>query len=108
MTWNLTSLVIQIVAGLVGGHIAAAAAHEHAFGAVGHTLTGLAGGFLSGAFLQTLAVTMVTGTGTLNEPRPADVFMIQALTGLASGAIATLVIGFIKHGIDQHNRGSKG
>jgi hypothetical protein len=23
---------------------------------------------------------MVTGTGTLNEPRPAEIFMIQALT----------------------------
>ena len=102
MTWTLTSLVIQIVAGLAGGHVAAAAAHEHAFGAIGHTITGLAGGFLSGAFLQTLAVTMVTGTGTLNEPRPAEIFMIQALTGLAAGAIATLVVGFIKHSIDQH------
>jgi hypothetical protein len=85
----------------------AAAAHEHAFGAIGHTATGLAGGFLSGAFLQTLAVTMVTGTGTLNEPRPAEIFMIQALTGLAAGAIARLVVGFIKHTVDQH-KASKG
>jgi hypothetical protein len=37
MTWTLTSLMIQIVAGLAGGHVAAAAAHEHAFGAIGHT-----------------------------------------------------------------------
>jgi hypothetical protein len=49
---------------------------------------------------------MVTGTGTLNEPRPAEIFMIQALTGLAAGAIATLVVGFIKHSIDHH-RASK-
>src|SRR5580704_8606194 len=98
MTWTLTSLVIQIIAGLAGGHVAAAAAHEHAFGVIGHTITGLAGGFLSGAFLQTLAVTMVTGTGTL----PAEIFMIRALTGLAAGAIATLVVVFIKRSIDQH------
>jgi uncharacterized membrane protein YeaQ/YmgE (transglycosylase-associated protein family) len=102
MTWTLTSLVVQIVAGVVGGHLAATAAHEHGFGAVGHTLTGLAGGFLSGCFLQTLAVTMVTSTGSLNEPRPAEIYMIQALTGGAAGGILTLVVGFIKHGIDHH------
>jgi hypothetical protein len=33
----LTSLVIQIMAGLAGGHVAAAAVHEHAFGAIGHS-----------------------------------------------------------------------
>jgi uncharacterized membrane protein YeaQ/YmgE (transglycosylase-associated protein family) len=107
MTWTLTSLVIQIIAGVVGGHLAATAAHEHGFGAVGHTITGLAGGFLSGVFLQTLAVTMVTSTGSLNQPRPAEIYMIQALTGGAAGGILTLVVGFIKHSIDHH-KASKG
>jgi uncharacterized membrane protein YeaQ/YmgE (transglycosylase-associated protein family) len=83
MTWTLTILMIQIIAGLVGGHFAAVATHEHSFGAVGHTVAGSVGGFLSGYFLQTLAVTMVTSTGSLNEPRSAEVFMVQALTGLA-------------------------
>ena len=103
MTWTLTSLVIQIIAGLIGGHVAAVATHEHSFGAVGHTVAGLVGGFLSGYFLQTLAITMVTSTGSLNVPRPAEVFMVQALTGLASGAIVMMVVGFIKHTIDHHN-----
>ena len=57
---------------------------------------------MSGFFLQTLAVTMVTSTGSLNEPRPAEIYMIQALTGGAAGGILTLVVGFIKHGIDHH------
>jgi len=60
-----TSLVIQILAGIAGGPIAAAAAHKHAFGAICHAITGLAVGFLSGAFLQTLAATMVTGAGRI-------------------------------------------
>ena len=102
MTWTLTSLVIQIIAGLIGGHVAAVATHEHSFGAVGHTIAGLVGGFLSGYFLQTLAITMVTSTGSLNEPRPAEVFIVQALTGLTSGAIVMMVVGFIKHTIDHH------
>jgi hypothetical protein len=48
-----------------------------------------------------------SGPPSLNEPRPAEIFMIQALTGLAAGAIATLVVGFIKHSIDQ-DKASKG
>jgi uncharacterized membrane protein YeaQ/YmgE (transglycosylase-associated protein family) len=99
--------LIQIIAGLIGGHVTAVADREHAFGTVGHTVTGLVGGFLSGYFLQTLAVTMVTGTGSLTEPRPAEIFVVQALSGLASGAIVTLGVGFIKHTIDQH-KASKG
>ena len=107
MTWTVTGLAIQIIAGLVGGHLAAVAAHEDTFGAVGHTVAGLVGGFLSGYVLQTLGITMVTSTGSLNEPRPAEVFMVQALTGLASGAIVMMVVGFIKHAIDHH-KASKG
>jgi uncharacterized membrane protein YeaQ/YmgE (transglycosylase-associated protein family) len=107
MTWSLSSLVIQIVGGLVGSHVAAVLAHEHRFGWIGHTLTGLAGGVLSGTFFQTLVVTMVTGTGSLTEPRPADIVLLQALTGLAAGAIATLVIGFIKRSIDEHRASKK-
>jgi hypothetical protein len=49
----------------------------------------------------------VTSTGSLTEPRPAEIFMIQALTGGAAGGILTLVVGFIKHSIDHH-KSSKG
>ena len=35
MTWTFTNLVIQIIAGILGGHAAATAAHEHSFGAFG-------------------------------------------------------------------------
>jgi hypothetical protein len=31
--------------------------------------------------------------------------MVQALTGLASGAIVMMVVGFIKHAIDHHKAG---
>jgi uncharacterized membrane protein YeaQ/YmgE (transglycosylase-associated protein family) len=53
MTWTFTNLVIQIIAGILGGHAAAAASKEHGFGALGHTIVGAVGGGLSGAFFQT-------------------------------------------------------
>jgi uncharacterized membrane protein YeaQ/YmgE (transglycosylase-associated protein family) len=102
MTWTFTNVLIQIVAGIVGGHVAAVIAHEHSFGLVGHSVSGAAGGFLSGFFLQTLALTMVTASGSLNEPTLVETVVIQAFTGAAAGAALTLVVGFLKHSIDQH------
>ena len=42
MTWTVTNLVIEIIAGVVGAHAIAAAAKEHSFGVIGHTIASLA------------------------------------------------------------------
>jgi hypothetical protein len=94
MVWTSTNLIIQIIAGLVGAHIAAAAAHEHRFGFWGHSLVGLASGALSGFFLQTYSITMVTGSGSLNVPTNAEVFALESLTGAIVGGLAMLAVGF--------------
>jgi hypothetical protein len=102
MEWSVTNLLIQLVMGVLGGHAAAVVAKEHNFGWVGHTLTGAAGGGLSGLFLQTLSATVVTASGALFEPPAADRLMFQALTGAGAGAIVTLLVGFLKHEISTH------
>ena len=102
MEWSITNLVMQLVVGIMGGHAAAVLVKEHSFGWVGHTLTGAAGGGLSGLFLQTLAATVVTASGSLFEPPAADRLMFQALTGAGAGAIVTLLVGFLKHGTSTH------
>ena len=101
MIWTSTNLVIQIVTGVLGAHFAATAAREHGFGFFGHTLVGAIGGALSGYFLQTLAVTLVTGNGSLNEIRAVDNAVLQGLAGIAAGGCLMLVVGFIKHSIDH-------
>jgi uncharacterized membrane protein YeaQ/YmgE (transglycosylase-associated protein family) len=105
MGWTFSNLLIQFITGVLGGHIAAAAAQEHSFGAFGHTVTGALGGALSGAFLQTLAATVVTAGGGVNEPTLPELYMLQGLTGAAAGGILTLVMGFLKHAIDEHKAG---
>ncbi len=89
--------------GMIGGHIAVAVANERAFGFFVQTILGAIGGGLSGCFLQTLAVTMVTESGSLNELRPVEQVFLQALTGMSAGGIATLAIIIIKHSRDHHN-----
>jgi hypothetical protein len=102
MIWTTTNLVIQIVTGVLGAHFAASAAEEHSFGFFGHTLAGVIAGALSGYFLQRLAVTVVTASGSLNQVDAADNVVLQGLTGLAAGGCLMLVVGFIKHSIEKH------
>lgn len=102
MIWTSTNLVIQIVTGVLGAHFAASAAEEHGFGFFGHTIAGAVGGAFSGYFLQKLAVTVVTASGSLNEIDAADNVVLQGLTGLAAGGCLMLVVGFIKHSIAKH------
>jgi hypothetical protein len=94
MDWK-TNLIVQVVAGFAGAHVAAMALHEHRFGWLGHSLVGLIAGALSGYFLQEIALTVVTGSGSVNEPRLVEVAVIEALTGAVVGAIAMAAVGFL-------------
>jgi uncharacterized membrane protein YtjA (UPF0391 family) len=96
MTWTVSNLIIQIIAGVLGAHGAAAGLKEHNFGALGHTLAGAVGGTLSGVFLQTV-VRSVTVTGIPIEPTLLERVIIQGIVGAAAGAATMMVIGFISN-----------
>ena len=105
MTWTITNLIIQIIAGIVGSHGAAVVAKEHAFGVLGHTVAGAIGGAASGYFLQTVAASVVTGAGDVQQGDDVTQWISQGLAGLVAGAIFTMAVGLLKHGIDQHSTG---
>jgi hypothetical protein len=102
MIWSVSNLIIQVVTGVLGAHAAAIVVKEHSFGFIGHTLTGATAGALGGVFLQELAVTMVTGSGNMNAPTAVENAVLQGAAGAASGACLMLVVGLIKHAIDEH------
>lgn len=83
------------VAGLAGAHVAASASHEHRFGWIGHSLVGLTAGALSGYFLQTIALTLVTAGGTMTPPTAVEAAVIEGLTGGIVGAIGMAAVGFL-------------
>jgi uncharacterized membrane protein YeaQ/YmgE (transglycosylase-associated protein family) len=95
MEWTFVNLIIQIVAGLIGSNIASAVAHEHRFGFWGHSLVGLVTGGVGGLVLQKYASTVVTASGSLNEPTHVQIFASQVLTGAVIGAISMMAVGFI-------------
>jgi uncharacterized membrane protein YeaQ/YmgE (transglycosylase-associated protein family) len=99
MAWAASNVVIQTVAGILGAHGAAVAAHEHRFGFLGHTVAGAVGGALSGYFLQTLAITMVTAGGSINEPTAVENAVLQSLTGLVVGACCMMSVALVRIGV---------
>jgi hypothetical protein len=96
--WTYWGLAVEIVFGFLGAHAAASASHEHHFGFVGHSLAGLAGGALSGLFLQTTAIRLVAGNGSLNAEVAADTAITHVMTGGVMGAIAMFLVGMLKRG----------
>lgn len=53
----------------------------------------LIAGALSGYLLQSIVLTVVTGSGSTNEPRPVEAAVIEAMTGAVMGAIAMAGLG---------------
>lgn len=106
MSWTLTNLLIELIAGIVGGHMIAAVAKEHSFGALGHTIAGALGGGLSGFFLQTLAGMVVDSAGNAYQATDqVTEWFIQGVTGLIAGAMVTMAIGFAKQPFEQQRLG---
>ena len=98
MSWTLGGLAVQTIAGFFGAHAAAVATHEYRFGFLGHSIAGLVGGAVSGAFLQEAAVTIVTGGGSQNPSTAAEIAVTHALTGAVAGGILMLAVGVLRAG----------
>jgi hypothetical protein len=90
---DLTSLLIQAVAGAIGGNATGAAAKNISLGPVGNTIAGALGGGLAGPLLGSLL-----GIGGAEAVAGLDFASIAQgfATGGVSGALTAGVIGFIK------------
>jgi NhaP-type Na+/H+ or K+/H+ antiporter len=58
---------------------------------------------LSGVFLQTAAVTIVTGSGSQNPSTTAEIAVTHALTGAVAGAILMFTVGFFMQSVRQRD-----
>ena len=99
MEWTISNLLIQLSAGILGGHLLAAVTREHRFGALGHTIVAIGAG-LSGIFLQTLVRT-VTASGNMIVPTPQELVFMQGALGAGVGAISVLAVGFVKDEMER-------
>jgi len=82
---NLTALLVQLIAGALGGYAAGNVSREMNLGTIGNSVVGALGGGVGGQIL--FAILGLSGT----------VQIVSALiTGGVSGGFATLLIGFLK------------
>jgi flagellar motor component MotA len=103
MTWTITNLVIEIIAGIFGGLAMAGVAKEHSFGALGHAIAGALGGALSGYFLQTRVTAVVDSLGNVQQPSDhVTQWLVQAIAGMVAGAIVVMAVALAKHLLEHH------
>jgi uncharacterized membrane protein YeaQ/YmgE (transglycosylase-associated protein family) len=82
---NLTALLLQLIAGALGGYAAGNVSKEMNLGTIGNSVAGALGGGVGGQIL--FAILGLSGS----------LQIVSALiTGGVSGGLATLLIGFLK------------
>jgi uncharacterized membrane protein YeaQ/YmgE (transglycosylase-associated protein family) len=91
---DITNLVLQLIAGAVGGNVAGSKMKNLNLGTVGNSIAGILGGGLGGQILSALgasALASSAGTGMNLEAIVADL-----AGGGAGGAVLLAVIGAVK------------
>src|SRR5262245_43000439 len=94
MSGTLVNLLIQVVAGIVGGNAAGASLKDYDLGALGNTIAGAIGGAGGGQILQALIPALA---GAAGGGLDAGSIIGQLVGGGASGAILTLIVGLVKN-----------
>jgi hypothetical protein len=96
MSATLINLIIQLIAGAIGGHAVAAGMKDADLGTAGNTIAGALGGLGAGQLLATVIPVFAGAAGG-----GVDITSIigQLLGGLVGGAILTAVLGLIKNAI---------
>lgn len=91
----MEQILINLIAGAVGGNAAGKASPKFNLGTLGNTIAGAVGGGVLGQIVTLLipAVTAAAQTGNLNVAG----IVSQLVAGGAGGAILTAIIGAIKN-----------
>ncbi len=90
---DLSSLLIQLISGAVGGNAVGAITKNESIGPLGNTIAGALGGGIGGQLLKT-----ILGGGAAAASSGLDLGTIVQgfLTGGISGGLTALVVGLVK------------
>jgi uncharacterized membrane protein YeaQ/YmgE (transglycosylase-associated protein family) len=92
MSGTIINLIIQIIAGAIGGNAAGSTMKDANLGAIGNTIAGAIGGVGGGQLLQALMPALLGAAGTIDT----GTIISQAVGGGVAGAIVTAIVGLIK------------
>jgi hypothetical protein len=93
MSATIINIIIQLIAGAVGGNAAGAGLKDYNLGTLGNTIAGALGGIGGGQILTAL-LPMLAGAA---ENVDISSVIGQAVGGGVVGAIVTVVVGLIKN-----------
>jgi len=93
MSAMLVNLIIQLIAGAVGGNAAGAGLKDYSLGQIGNTIAGALGGVGGGQLLTALLPVLAGTAGNVD----IGSVLGQAVGGGVAGAIVTIVVGLIKN-----------
>jgi hypothetical protein len=99
MTGPILTIIIQAIAGAIGGNAISGIAKNIDLGPLGKTVSGAVGGALGGQILQALIPVLggvAAGGATTGSGFDIAVFAGQLAGGGVMGAIVTFVVGLIK------------
>jgi hypothetical protein len=91
--FTIINIIIQLIAGAVGGNAAGAGLKNYDLGTLGNTIAGALGGVGGGQILTAL-LPMIAGTA---DNVDIGAIIGQAVGGGVAGAIVTFVVGLIKN-----------
>jgi len=92
MSGTFIDLIIQIVAGVIGGHAAGAALKNFTLGAIGNTIAGAIGGVVGVQLLTQLIPAFARTTGNVD----VGALVGQIIGGGGGGAIFAVLAGVTK------------
>jgi hypothetical protein len=90
MSATIVNLILQLIAGAVGGNVIGAANQNMSLGPGGNTIAGAIGGLAGGSLLSAL-IPMLSGAGGIDIAQLAG----QLVGGGVSGAIVTAIVGMV-------------
>jgi len=92
MAGMFMDLLIQIIAGVIGGYAAGATLKNYTFGAAGNTIAGAVGGVIGGLILQAAIPALASPAGSVD----AGALIGQIVGGGVGGFLLTVVAGLMK------------
>jgi hypothetical protein len=93
MSGAVINLIVQLIAGVLGGNAAGGALKDYDLGTLGNSITGAIGGVAGGQILQSLIPLLAGAGGNVD----VGALLGQAVGGGVAGAILTAVIGAVKN-----------
>jgi len=88
---TIINLIIQLIAGAIGGNAVGAAANNLSLGTGGNTVAGAVGGIAGGSLLTAFIPMLAGGTNGVD----IGAYVGQLVGGGVSGAIVTAIVGVI-------------